>query len=83
MYSAIFPTLRNDTSYGINILFPTLPTYTDPAAVSEYDAATLRSIVFGIFMALATFHKIRQNGIKYICIVKGIQVVVLICCRSA
>jgi hypothetical protein len=43
---------------------PFLPSplpYSDPAAANEYDAATVSSMVFGIFMALLTLYMFWQQ----------------------
>lgn len=53
----------NHTNSGFNIIILSPFAYTNPTAASEYDAATISSIVFGIFMALLASYKIWQNGI--------------------
>jgi hypothetical protein len=41
-------------------------TYTNPTTASEYDTATISSVVFGIFMAPLTLYMIWQNGVQCI-----------------
>lgn len=66
MYPTNAASYSNNTYPGFNIIIPSPFTYTNPTAVSEYDAATISSIVFGIFMALLTLYMIWQNGIQCI-----------------
>jgi hypothetical protein len=53
----------NNTT-GINNLFPIPVIYADSTATSDYNAATISSIVFGIFMALLTLYMIWQTGVR-------------------
>jgi hypothetical protein len=44
---------------------PYPPINADPSAGSEYDAATISGIVFGIFMGLLALYSIWQYGRQY------------------
>jgi hypothetical protein len=54
----------SNESGGINFQ-PYPPTNTDPAAGSEYNAATISGVVFGIFMALLALYSIWQYSRQY------------------
>jgi hypothetical protein len=60
---AISTRFVNNTG-GIYNLIPGPVIYVDPAAVNDYNAATISSLVFGIFMALLTLYMIWQNGVQ-------------------
>jgi hypothetical protein len=54
----------NNISTSINSPLPVPLEYSNATAANEYNAATVSSIVFGIFMALLTLYMIYQNGIQ-------------------
>jgi hypothetical protein len=57
---------RETTSLsGTYTEFPHPAMAADSGAASEYNAATISSIVFGVFMALLTVYMIWQNNIFY------------------
>lgn len=62
MYSTNAADYSSNISSGINIIIPSPFTYTNPTAASQYDATTVSSIVFGIFMALVAIYDICKNG---------------------
>jgi hypothetical protein len=66
MYPTNAASYSNHTNPGISVALPGPFIYTDPAAASEYNAATISSIAFGIFMALLTLYMIWQNGVQCI-----------------
>ncbi len=55
---------HSNESAGMNLL-PYLPTNADPTAGSQYNAATISGIVFGIFMALLALYSIWQYSRQY------------------
>jgi hypothetical protein len=65
MYRTVTIRYTNSTGSGVTNIIPSPVTYTDPTAASEYNAATVSSIVFGIFMAFLTLYTIWQNGVRY------------------
>lgn len=67
MPKLVYP--ARDTRYinntvGIDYLIPSPVIFADPTAASDYNAATISGIVFGIFSVLLTIYMIWQNGIK-------------------
>ena len=62
--SAMSTSYVNDT-IGVFKPIPSHVAYVSPASASEYNAATISSIVFGIFMALLKLYMIWQNRFQY------------------
>jgi hypothetical protein len=64
MYSTNEAKYANQTKPGVTVVLPIPLTFKDPTASNDYNAATISSLVFGIFMALLTLYMIWQNGVR-------------------
>lgn len=69
------PIWQGDIEYGMNVTVNASPIegfspQSFPAAVNEYDAQTISTIVFGIFMALLALF----TAFRYCCLCKGMFV---------